>query len=151
MLYKDLLNTITECPFCEPLRMNKIIAKNEDCFLTYSIAPYHQHHVMVIPYRHIRSFTELSEKETKSVDDLLRKAAGLLGALGYNDYTILVRNGETIGNSVKHVHYHIAPAAIIGDLKRKNADRIVLEQGDIDKLMKDFEEAESKIQQNICI
>jgi diadenosine tetraphosphate (Ap4A) HIT family hydrolase len=144
MLYSDLLKDIKGCPFCEPIT-NRIIIKNENCFITYNISPYSKHHLMVIPYRHIRSFIELNEIESKSIDELLRRSVKLLEYLGYDNYTILARNGDTVGNSVRHFHYHIAPSAIVGNLNCKKEDRKILTEEEIDQWMQDFREAEDSI------
>lgn len=139
MLYKDFLSDITCCPFCKPI-CNRVIQEEKDAFLTYSIAPYHRHHLLVVPYNHIEHFQELTAQETQSIEKLLHIWVNLLRSLGYEDYTILVRNWENIGKSIRHLHYHIVPAVIIGDLDHRGQSRIIMSGKEIDKLMSEFQQ-----------
>ncbi|NDE68245.1 HIT domain-containing protein [bacterium] len=143
MLYTDLLKTQTTCPFCEPIT-NEIIEKNSSSFLTFSIAPYHRHHLMVIPFRHVDDFKDLSEEETVELQKLLHRGVLLIEALGYRDYTILVRNGVNTGKSVAHLHYHIVPSVIIGDLDHKGKERTVMTKEEIAQLMRELREVSGK-------
>jgi histidine triad (HIT) family protein len=138
MLYKDFLREITSCPFCEPV-FNRIIQEEQDAFLTYSIAPYHKHHLLVIPKDHIEHFQDLTTEVTQSVEKLLHIWVNLLRSLGYEDYTILVRNWENVRKSIRHLHYHIVPATIIGDLDHQGQSRITMSEKEIDELMSEFQ------------
>ena len=145
MLYKEFLTTITTCPFCEPIA-NEVIAENEKAFLTYSIAPYHKHHIMVVPRRHTTNFKELDSEEVKCIEDLLHAGAILLEALNYSDYTILVRNGKNVGKSIAHIHYHIVPSINIGDLDHYKEERRILTANEIKELLDEFKKAKSSTQ-----
>ncbi len=134
MLYTEYLKTNTACPFCEPIT-NRIIKRGENAFLTYALAPYHKHHLMVVHYRHIENFKELNADETKSIEKLLHTGIDILESLGYADYTILLRNGDATGKSIKHIHYHIVPSVLIGDLDHKGEERKVMTTEEIDSFM----------------
>lgn len=139
MIYKEFIKTNRECPFCEPNRLDKVIKKNEYAFMTYAIAPYHKHHLLVLPYRHIAIFDDLKNEETVAIDKLLKLGVKMFRALGYNDYTILVRNGDKTSKTVDHLHYHIVPNVKIGDLEHDNANRNVMSKEEITEILKDFE------------
>ncbi len=148
MLYTDLLATSTVCPFCKPSasRIVEKIDKNDLAFLTYALAPYHQHHLMVVPFRHVEDFKELNEKESEAIEKLLRRAVAILERLGYKDYTILLRNGEKTGKSITHLHYHIIPSVIIGDLDHKGENREVLTPEEIGQLLQELKKAEADLE-----
>jgi len=138
MLYKDFLRDLVGCPFCE-LSFNRMIEEEQDAFLTYSIAPYHKHHLLVIPKNHSEHFQDLTTQETQSIEKLLHKWVNLLRSLGYEDYTILVRNGERSGKSIGHLHYHIVPVVMIGDLDHRGQARETLSELEIEELMNEFQ------------
>jgi diadenosine tetraphosphate (Ap4A) HIT family hydrolase len=137
MYYKDLLKTRTSCPFCKPYTQ-RAIKRIGSTYLTYALAPYHKHHLLVITDRHIENFQDLSPEETKSINDLLHVGVDLLKSIGYKNYSILVRNGEEIGKSIPHLHYHIIPCVMIGDLDHHGEERKVLTDLEINDLLKDF-------------
>lgn len=142
MLYTEFLKNVTNCQFCS-FDDNKIIKSNKETFLTYSLAPYSKHHLLVIPHRHVECFEDLNKEEKKSIDDLLSNGIKLLKVLGHGGYTILLRSGENIGKSVKHLHYHIVPSMELGI--ENNHQRKIMNEEEINQLLMDFKNAELKI------
>ncbi len=139
MLYQDFIKINPDCPFCEPRKIYGVIEQNDFAFMTCSLAPYHKHHVLIIPHRHISVFDELNEEEIFAINDLLKIGARMIRLLGYNDYTILVRNGSLKNKSIEHLHYHIVPNVMIGDLEHDNSQRRIMSKDEISQIMKDFE------------
>jgi len=139
MLYHEFIKVNTDCPFCEPRDIKGIIEKNDYAFMTYALAPYNKHHILIIPNRHIEVFEELTEEETISIDRLLRVGVKMIRALGYGDYTILVRNGKKTMKSRDHLHYHIVPNVMIGDLEHDNSQRRIMSEEEIMQILEDFE------------
>ncbi len=144
MLYTDFLKNITNCQFCD-FDENKIIKRNKDAFLIFPIAPYCKHHLLVIPDRHVECFEDLNNEEKESIDSLLNNAVKLLKVLGHGGYTILIRSGENIGKTVKHLHYHIVPSMDFG-ISNSN-DRVIMTQGELSQFLEDFKKAELEIKQ----
>ncbi len=134
MIYKDFLMTVTKCPFCD-VSQDRIIENNDLGILTYSIAPYHKHHMMVVPLRHIEDLKDVTEAETSAIDKLLRRGVLMLESLGYQDYTIIVRNGDHVGKSIKHLHYHVVPSVVIGDVDHNGDERVVLTGEEADEVV----------------
>ena len=134
MKYVDFLKTKEGCPFC--LRSPEyIVTETEYAALTFAIAPYHPDHLLVIPKRHIENMLDLSEAELREIDMMQKKGLEILQKLGYKNISILVREGEKTGRSVPHIHYHIIPDTVIGDLDHTGADRTVLDEQEIQDLM----------------
>ncbi|MCX6702548.1 MAG: HIT domain-containing protein [Candidatus Wolfebacteria bacterium] len=137
MLYKELLKHMRKCPFCTD--GNRIIKQNKFAFLTYALAPYSSHHLLVIPKRHVFSINELNKKEEKSVSDLLEIGTRLIHEYGDKNCTVLVRDGHNNKmKSIDHLHYHIIPNHRIGDFDSKGKKRRILEEKEIDRIMKDM-------------
>ncbi len=129
MLYINYLDKLQTCPFCA--KKGRVFIKTPLVYLSYAKAPYHPHHLLVIPIRHVESFFELKSEEKKDIEILLAKAAKILKKLKYINFTILVREGTSINKSIKHLHYHIIPNDRIGDLDHKGEKRKVLSPKEI--------------------
>jgi diadenosine tetraphosphate (Ap4A) HIT family hydrolase len=113
-----------------------MILSRKHAYLTYSKAPYHKHHLLVIPKRHIESFFNISENERKDIDELIKIGTKILKKLKYNNFTILVREGDDSNKSIKHLHYHIIPSDPVGDLNCVGKPRVLLSEKEISVLMK---------------
>lgn len=143
MQYKEFLKKEKKCPFCS-CEYGQIIKENKKAFLTYALAPYFSHHLLVIPKRHVLRFEELTKIERENIDKLLYISIIDLKSLGYDDYSILLRNGEKTGKTVEHLHYHIIPSIEIGSLKSGHIKRKIMTNKEISKLMKDFKNIKRK-------
>ena len=94
MKYSDYLHSLPEshCPFCEPGQ--RVYRRNDSAYLTYALAPYHRHHLLIIPNRHVLSLLDMSEGETTRLWALIREGMETLRKLGYHNLSVLVREGE---------------------------------------------------------
>ncbi|MBI3633701.1 MAG: HIT domain-containing protein [Candidatus Vogelbacteria bacterium] len=129
MLYKDFLKDMKECPFCDSTQ--RIILENDEAFMTYSLAPYHKHHLLVIPHKHVVSFLDLSDTEQGDISKLLKIGMEMMGELGYTSSSILVRDGDISNKSIAHLHYHIIPNIRIGDLDHYGESRRIMTEAEI--------------------
>lgn len=129
MLYRDYLSSSAACPFCD--RPDRVLAESGDCYLTYAIAPYHPHHLLVVPKRHTLSFLDFTGDERAGLAALIERGAGVLKRRGYDNFTVLVREGHNAAKSVPHVHFHIVPEKPIGDLDHTGGPRVVLSEEEI--------------------
>ncbi len=148
MLYSEYrqLSSDDACHFCDP--EDRAFVENADAFLTYAIAPYHEHHLLVIPKRHRASFLEMERGEFDQVWDLIRKGAAILLELGYETYTVIVREGKNAAKSMEHLHYHLIPNNRIGDLDHAGQGRSVMEASQIDQVSRDVREAMDRLKFN---
>lgn len=118
-----------------------MFAENAYAFLTYAIAPYHPHHLLVIPKRHFTAFLDITEDERAAIDALIEGGWRALTRLGYENITVLVREGKDSGKSIAHLHYHIIPNIRIGDVDHLGIDREVLSSEDIARVVADVSAA----------
>jgi len=141
MLYKDYLKQISgkPCTFCNC--DDRKFLENERAFLTYGLAPYHKHHLLVIPKKHATSFLELDHNVVEDIWDLLRRGSEILSKLGYDDFTIIVREGKNGAKSIEHLHYHIIPNTRIGDVDHNNEERRILTKEEIEAISEDISSA----------
>lgn len=143
MFYHDYLKKIKACPFCKAKK--RMFIDNESAYLTYSKAPYHPHHLLVIPKRHVVSFFNISAQEDKDIAALVKIAAQILKKLKYDSFSILVREGPDSDKSIKHLHYHLIPNIRIGDVDAHGAPRKILTASEINSLSAKIISLASKI------
>lgn len=138
MTYDEYLKELKGCPFCR--KDQRMLAETENAFLTYCLAPYYVHHLLVIPKRHIISIHELSLEEESEATALVRRGIEALYKLGHEDCTAFVRDAKNPGKSIGHLHYHIVPhVAILGD--PRGGQRPILTNDEIDRTMREVGEA----------
>lgn len=133
MLYNDFLKKIKKCPFC--LSKERIVEK-KFAFLTYALAPYHKDHLLIVPKRHSESFLDLKKKEREEMIHLIGLAVKTLYSFGYRDCSILGREGNNLGKSIKHFHFHVIPKALVRSVDNYGIERRILSQKEIDKIVK---------------
>jgi diadenosine tetraphosphate (Ap4A) HIT family hydrolase len=141
MNYKELLNTKTDCPFCRDVS-DRVIVKGENSFLTYALAPYAKHHLLIVPDRHIEDYEDINERESKDIEHLLQIGIKLIKKLGHKNYVILLRNGENIGKTIKHLHYHIIPSTQVESVGGNSIERKILTEEEIKHLINEFKEVD---------
>ena len=60
-----------DCPFCViPTKSDEdglIVARGSTVFAVLNLYPYNAGHLMVVPYRHVADYTDLTDEETASV------------------------------------------------------------------------------------
>jgi ATP adenylyltransferase len=103
------------CPFCRiPSLDDKtglIVARGEDVYAVLNLYPYNPGHLMVVPYRHVADYTELTPAETREVAEFTQHAMKVIrevsGAHGFN---IGLNQGVIAGAGIAaHLHQHLVP------------------------------------------
>lgn len=65
-------------------------------------------HVLIIPKEHIASAAEINEENSSVVAHIFEVAAKIAKEKGLDDgYRIVNNCGESAGQSVKHLHFHL--------------------------------------------
>lgn len=103
------LPTNKPCPFCS-LGDRELLASNASgvgIFDNYPISP---GHTLIIPWRHIGSFFELSKTERDGLFDLIELAKAKLDAqFAPDSYNIGINDGPAAGQTIGHCHIHLIP------------------------------------------
>ncbi len=105
------------CPFCrllespEPDRDTLIVARGELVFAVLNLYPYNPGHLMVLPYRHVADYTELTEAETAAVAEFTQRAMRVVrGVSGPHGFNIGLNQGPVAGAGIAaHLHQHVVP------------------------------------------
>ena len=103
------------CAFCDIPQMldadGLVAARGEHVYVVLNLYPYNSGHVMVVPFRHVADYTELSDDETAEVASYTKTAMAVLrdvsGAQGFN---IGMNQGSVAGAGIApHLHQHVVP------------------------------------------
>ena len=121
MKYKDFLLSLTNCPFCN-LSEEQIILENKTAQLLFANFPYTRFHLLVIPKRHSENILQIKENELRDLNSLINLGFQILDKIGYENYSLLLRNGDHSGKSVDHLHYHLLPQIELHYTTQKIAD-----------------------------
>ena len=105
----------TDCPFCEIPKMSDedglIVARGDQVYAVLNLYPYNSGHLMVVPYRHVADYTELTEAETAELSEFTKRSMTALRtgsqAQGFN---IGMNMGSVAGAGIAaHLHQHVVP------------------------------------------
>ena len=103
------------CPFCEiPGRSDEdglIVARGELVFSVLNLYPYNSGHLMVVPFRHVADYAELSGAETAELAGLTQRSLrALRRATGAHGFNVGMNLGTVAGAGIAaHLHQHVVP------------------------------------------
>jgi len=105
-----------ECILCQAFQDNNderrfIITRGKNNFVVMNLYPYNSGHLMVVPYRHISKFEELSDNESLEIMQLIKKMISVLKKVSNPDgFNIGSNIGRPAGAGIDHhLHFHIVP------------------------------------------
>ena len=97
------------CPFCT-LPPERTLARNEHGGVLRDLYPVSPGHTLVIPWRHVGSFFELTPEERAGLMALVESAKSALDAeLRPDAYNMGLNDGPAAGQTVPHCHLHLIP------------------------------------------
>ncbi|MCF8054981.1 MAG: HIT domain-containing protein [Deltaproteobacteria bacterium] len=101
------------CVFCEGDSLNQeiVVYKGSTTFVTMNLYPYTSGHLMVIPYRHLSDFSELSLEEKSEMFSLLDiSIKALKEYLNPGGFNVGMNIGAAAGAGIAaHLHLHVVP------------------------------------------
>ncbi|NYH76876.1 ATP adenylyltransferase [Actinopolyspora biskrensis] len=105
------------CPFCGLLADERsdgetlIVARDELVFAVLNLYPYNPGHLMVLPYRHVADYTELTGEETVAVAGFTQRAMRVIrGVSAPHGFNIGLNQGPVAGAGIAaHLHQHVVP------------------------------------------
>ncbi|RKW71221.1 HIT family protein [Galactobacter caseinivorans] len=112
---QDQVTDRASCPFCAaPERSDEdalIVHRGKHCFVNLNLYPYNPGHMMVLPYRHVPDYTDISVEETAEMAALAQKAMRVLrhvsAPAGFN---LGMNQGQAGGAGIAaHLHQHVIP------------------------------------------
>jgi ATP adenylyltransferase len=104
-----------QCPFCliptEEDEDGLVVRRGSVAYAVLNLYPYTPGHLMLVPYRHVSDYSELTEQETGEIATLSQQAIRALrassGAAGFN---LGINQGTVAGAGIAaHLHQHVVP------------------------------------------
>src|SRR5690606_6365350 len=104
-----------DCPFCSiPAKSDEdglVLRRGERVYVVLNLYPYTGGHCMVVPYRHVADYTDLTPEETAELGELTKQAmTALRTASGAHGFNIGMNQGTVAGAGIAaHLHQHVVP------------------------------------------
>lgn len=103
------------CPFCRVIAMDDaealIVARGELVYAVLNLYPYNPGHLLVLPYRHVADYTELTPEETRELAEFTQRAMTVVRSVSApHGFNIGMNQGLVAGAGIAgHLHQHIVP------------------------------------------
>jgi ATP adenylyltransferase len=107
--------TAAQCPFCEIPKMSDadglIVARGGQVYAVLNLYPYNSGHLMVVPYRHVADYPDLTEPETAELAEFTKRSmTALRDASQAQGFNIGMNMGHAAGAGIAaHLHQHVVP------------------------------------------
>lgn len=104
-----------DCPFCQIPSMSDqrglVLARGELVYAVLNLYPYNSGHLMVVPYRHVPDYTDLTAPECEELAAFTQKAMrAVRRASGAQGFNIGINQGLVAGAGIAaHLHQHVVP------------------------------------------
>lgn len=104
-----------ECPFCRLVKLDDtdalILARGHSVYAVLNLYPYNPGHLMVVPYRHVADYTELTTAETAEVAEFTQRAMMVVRNVSApHGFNIGMNQGPVAGAGIAaHLHQHVVP------------------------------------------
>jgi ATP adenylyltransferase len=104
-------DAVPDCKFCYPNIKKRVIEESDSVVAIKDGYPVTKGHLLVIPKRHAPEYFDLSDAERRDVDRLLKflKQQIIKKDPSITGYNIGINNGESAGQTIFHVHFHLIP------------------------------------------
>ncbi|MQA63726.1 MAG: HIT domain-containing protein [Actinophytocola sp.] len=103
------------CPFCRIPEMSDdealIIGRGREVYAVLNLYPYNPGHLMVVPFRHVADYTDLTASETVEVAEFTQQAMRTVRAVSAaHGFNLGMNQGVIAGAGIAaHLHQHLVP------------------------------------------
>ncbi len=101
---------MSDCLFCKiiagEIPSNKVY-EDELVYAFYDIDPQAPTHFLVIPKAHIGSCGEITAENSNVVARCFEVISKVTKELGISEFRVVSNCGESAGQSVRHLHFHV--------------------------------------------
>jgi diadenosine tetraphosphate (Ap4A) HIT family hydrolase len=107
---------VADCLFCRIVAgeiPSKKVYEDDAVFAFEDIAPKAPTHLLVVPRKHVARLADAGEDEAL-LGMLLARVARIARDRGLSDFRLVVNNGEGVGQSVFHLHFHVLAGRSMG-------------------------------------
>ncbi len=104
-----------DCPFCRIPTLDDvaglIVARGDSVYAVLNLYPYNPGHLMVVPYRHVADYPELTPAETSELAGFTQCAMTVVRTVSApHGFNIGMNQGAVAGAGIAaHLHQHVVP------------------------------------------
>jgi ATP adenylyltransferase len=90
---------------------NHVIVRERSCYALLNNYPYNGGHLLVVPYRQVADFFQLTDEELLDLMKLMRRClAALKDVMNPDGFNVGVNLGKVAGAGIaEHLHLHVVP------------------------------------------
>ncbi|GFI70865.1 purine nucleoside phosphoramidase [Clostridiales bacterium] len=106
------------CLFCEIISGNIPSTKVYEDDMIYAfkdINPVAPVHFLVVPKEHIENVNEVNAENSKYISHIFEKIPEIAKSQGIESYRIINNCGPDAGQTVMHLHFHVAGGTELGE------------------------------------
>ena len=94
-----------------PTRTGLILARGELVYAVLNLYPYNSGHLMIVPYRHVADYTDLTARGVRGAGRFTQRAmTAVRAASGAHGFNIGMNQGSVAGAGIAaHLHQHVVP------------------------------------------
>ena len=106
---------VDDCPFCVIPRLSDeeglVVSRGEQAYAVLNLYPYNSGHLMLVPYRHVSGYDQLTDDEALEIARLTQEAVrALRAASGAQGFNVGMNLGTVAGAGIAaHLHQHVVP------------------------------------------
>jgi ATP adenylyltransferase len=105
------------CLFCDALGTPEkdeekyVLFRGNRCYVIMNLYPYNSGHLMVVPYLHLDSLTEMTDEEFLEIMQIIKRCSEVLTrTMNPHGFNIGTNIGRVSGAGIDHhIHFHIVP------------------------------------------
>jgi ATP adenylyltransferase len=104
-----------DCPFCSIPAMSDVdglvVARGETVYVVLNLFPYNGGHVLVVPFRHVASYVDLTAEELAEFSAYTQYAVRAITQASHPGGFNIGMNQGSIGGAgiAEHLHQHVVP------------------------------------------
>jgi histidine triad (HIT) family protein len=109
---------MSDCIFCKIISgeiPSKKIYEDDLCYAFYDIEPQSDVHFLVVSKEHIECAKDINKDNSSLVAHIFEVIAELTSELQLDGYRIINNCGESAGQTVKHLHFHVLSGSNLGE------------------------------------
>ena len=133
----------SECIFC------KIVEGEMPCYKIYEtekaiafldINPVAKAHTLVIPKEHIERIELCDDETLKELMMVVKKVGTVIAKTYHSDFNLVLNNGESAGQLIKHLHFHIIPRVKGDEITIDKQRTLEIDKKELEKIAKEMAE-----------
>ena len=104
-----------DCLFCSLARQGSFVHRADGFAAIEDINPQAPVHLLVLPERHVDTFSDVGEFDADESKRMLEFVAATARKAGLEDYRVVVNSGSGAGQTIFHLHWHILGGRDFGE------------------------------------